>query len=115
MKAWTALLLVAGFLMAAPAVNADPGLDRFFGEFIDQEISQCREKAAFVNSRSKNLQNCGKLAIEKANFLAQNKERLIEEMRRQKVDTKPYQIEHFLIQAFERSRQAPAAVLLGSE
>lgn len=115
MKVWTVSLLVAGFLMTIPAANADPGIDEFFSDFIDQEISQCREKAAFVNSRSRNLQNCGKMAIEMANFLAQNKEKLIQAMLRQKMDKKPHKIEHFLIQAFKESRQSPSVVLLGSE
>jgi hypothetical protein len=105
------ICLTAGF-GALPAHGGAPSSDQqrgYYLDCIDKEIENYSCKVVLTNSRSKNLREYGGEASERAKFLTQNKDALVQEMMIQNVSLRPHAVHQYLLQRFSRETSAQAA------
>ena len=99
----TALLMVA-ILMGAVSATAQgtetDQLKKYYKEYISKCISKNQSKARLQASKSANLRSCGALSKQKAIFLTNNQNMLVNEMIKNQVGKKPYKIEYYLNKRF---------------
>jgi hypothetical protein len=67
---------------------------------IDREISWCRAKTCMLNSRSEHLRDYAQGEIRKAEFLSDQKERLIQELLEKQIPLRHYKIHLYLNSRF---------------
>ena len=91
------LLTVGVFYM----VYAGTGqLSSYYSECINQEIAQCKRKAAFIECESEPLKKWARMNKLKAEYYKRNKKELIKEMVAQDLDQKQYKTDYFLNKSF---------------
>ena len=93
------LAAAACFLLAAQPAFSQQSTDPYT-YFIDKEVSKCEQKLAFVSSKSPNLRDDAKRAGLKMTFLQNYRNELIADMKKENIDTKDYQISHYLTERF---------------
>ncbi len=107
-----ALICLTAGVGAFPAQAGGPSIDQqksYYLDCIDQEIENYSCKVVLTNSRSKNLRAYGGEASQKAQFLTQNKDALVQEMTVQNVSLRPHAVHQYLLQRFNRETFAYAA------
>ena len=75
-------------------------LIKYYKEYISKCISKNKSKATLQTSRSENLRRSGVIYEQKAVFLTNNQNVLLDEMIRKKIGTKPYKIDYYLNKRF---------------
>ena len=102
------LIIVIAALMNTLSTAGDyPALDqspKFYEDCIDKYISRCQTKAALLkNFKFKNIQKMASLALQKAAFLSENKDRLINEMIAENIGKKHYKVQLYINKRFNES------------
>ena len=102
MKTLFPLTLMIIALLVAPAVGGDETIPQraFYEGAIDEEISQCRQLASLLTSRSAKLRMKGHREASMAMFLETHRDRLVDSMMAQDVKLKVYKVERFLNERF---------------
>ena len=75
-------------------------LAKFYQEYISKCILKNKSKAALQTSKSENLRSCGKIYKQKAVFLTNNQNVLVNEMIRNEIGTKPYKVDYYINKRF---------------
>ena len=100
-----AMVMVA-ILMGAILANAQGAkneqLKKYYKVYISKSISKNQSKAGLQASKSANLRSCGVLSKQKAVFLTNNQNMLVNEMIKRQIGTKPYKIEYYLNKRFHQ-------------
>jgi len=98
---------MAALMSTISALDETPALEqtsKFYEDCINKYISRCHTKAAlFKNIKFKNIQKIVSLAMQKAAFLSENKDRLINEMIAENIGKKHYKIQLYLNKRFNES------------
>ena len=98
---------MAALMSTISATDETPALaqtSKFYEDCITKYISRYHTKAAlFKNLKFKNIQKIVSLALQKAAFLSENKDRLINEMIAENIGKKYYKIELYLNKRFNES------------
>ena len=103
------VLVVVGLIVAVfignQAANIEPlttdELIKFYENCIDRTILICQSKIRrHSSSRSKEIRQAVKIFSNKAVFLTNNKQALINEMLANNIETKHYKVNYFLDRAF---------------
>ena len=102
MKTIFPLALVIIALLVASAMGDDGTMPprAFYEGAIDEEISQCRQLASLLTSRSAKLRVKGHREASMAMFLETHRDQLVESMMNQDVKLKAYKVERFLNDRF---------------
>ncbi len=85
------------------------GAITFYESCINREITKCKSKAALLDSQSANLQEYARMESQKAEFLANEKDSLIDEMLENEISQRDYAVEVYLNQEFYQSIPIPAS------
>lgn len=93
------IISVSGYPSIGLSID-ETDIMEFYESCIDSEIAKCTSKAVFLNSQSPNLRRYGKIETQKAKFLSNAKDMLIDEMIDKRIDPKYYKVEHFLNSRF---------------
>lgn len=102
MKKAGVVLVMVGILMSFALVQAEEVEQAaFYQQCIDQKITQYEQKARLVDARGKNLQSCGKDAMEQLRFYENHRDELVREMLDQNVATRRQQVNYYLIRAYK--------------
>jgi hypothetical protein len=102
MKGKIFALLVLGMSLSLCTARADiTTRDRIYKVWIENEITRCRLKANFVNSRGENLQCYGQKAVNQVVFYQHSMLRLVHDMAEESVGMQSYRINYFLIRAYK--------------
>lgn len=101
------MVAMALALMVALPYTGLPGeneqLANYYKEYISKCICKNESKAALLQtSRSENLRRSGAIYEQKAVFLTNNQNVLVDEMIRMKIGTKPYKVDYYLSKRFYR-------------
>ena len=106
---WIVAALIVVFIIAsavkigAQSQSVDPQ-KKFYETCLYEKIVKHQAKTILKNSKSKNLRLDAETAAQKATFLNQNKNMLVEEMIEQDIDLKRYQIDFYLNKRFYELR-----------
>ena len=73
---------------------------KFYESCIVREIAGCQKKASLLNSRSGNLREYARVEVQKAAFLADRKDSLIEELREKQISLRDHSIQVYLNSRF---------------
>ena len=111
MKTFIILIVCSTVLViGAMSVSGDTGVGKdpevFYANCIDRKITCCDGKGGMWNSRSKNLRSYSRLAILKAMFLSDNRERLIREMGANGIALKTVAVDYYLNKRFYENLEA---------
>lgn len=114
---------VAALMSTLSATGDSPALDqssKFYGNYINKYISRCQIKVALLKDlKFKNIQKIVSLAQQKAAFLSENKNQLVNEMIAKNIGKKHYKIELYLNKRFNETNhgdnivQSQAVATLG--
>ena len=101
----TAVLMlgVAGFIGFLPlsALGGDEQMKaKFYESCIVREIAGCQKKASLLNSSSENLHEYARVEIQKAAFLADQKESLIQELLEKQIALKGHSVQVYINSRF---------------
>ena len=105
------IVLIFGFTVSIfifPSIGFSGDLEKstqFFNNCIVKKISNCQSKSILLTSRSDNLREYALSETQKAEFYANEKDRLIKEMMEREVALKDYQVEYFLIRRFNELKK----------
>jgi hypothetical protein len=101
---YNSIILVALALMVALPDTGHAGeneeLIKCYKGYISKCISKNNSKAALQNSRSENLRRSGTIYEQKAVFLTNYQNVLVDEMIRKEIGTKNYKIDYYLNKRF---------------
>ena len=73
---------------------------KFYESCIVREMAGCEKKASLLNSRSENLQEYARVAIQKAAFLADQKESLIQELLEKQIALRDHSVQVYINSRF---------------
>lgn len=93
-------VILIGAISAAGQSGENEQLKKYYKDYISKCISKNQSKAGLQTSKSANLRSCGALSKQKAIYLTNNQNMLINEMIKNQVGTKPYKIEYYLNKRF---------------
>ena len=97
-------MIMAVVLMGVISETGQSGeneqLAKYYQEHISKCISKNKSKAVLQTSKSENLRSCGKIYKQKAVFLTNNQNVLVDEMIRKEIGTKPYKVDYYLNKRF---------------
>jgi|GEM_PF-1115103 len=102
-------------LWAVPVIGqqlSNEKLKAFYEARIEEQILKCESKTALLNSKFGNLRSAAEIALLKAAFLKNHREKLVQDMLAGSVGITPYKIDYYLNQRFfaiNRSKEAPVA------
>ncbi|MDX1707184.1 MAG: hypothetical protein R3274_01215 [Desulfobacterales bacterium] len=97
------VVMVLALILALPNTGQsgeNEQLTLFYEEYISKCICKNRSKAALQDSRSENLRRSAVIYEQKAVFLTNNQNILIDEMIRKEIGTKPYKVDYYLNKKF---------------
>ena len=112
---------VVAFLGVLPlsALGGDEEMKvKFYDSCIVREIAGCQKKAVLLNSSSENLQEYARAETRKAGFLADQKERLIQELLEKQVALKDHSVQVYINSRFREETDnsgSEEALLLQNE
>jgi hypothetical protein len=75
----------------------------FLASCIEKELASCCCKMEMIDSRSKCIRDCCRMAMLKARFIIDNSEELINEMLENGIAGKCYKVDHYVNQRFLES------------
>ena len=91
---------IAALMSTMSAIDEKPApgqTSKFYEDCINKYISRCHTKASlFKNLKFKNIQKIVSLALQKAAFLSENKDRLINEMIAENIEKKHFKVQLYL-------------------
>lgn len=93
------MIFGSAIVLHAGSEQEEP-LEKYYGNYISNEIEKSKSKLTLKTSRSDNLRIVAAKADREATFLTLNKEILIHEMIERDIGKKPYKIEYYLNQRF---------------
>ena len=93
-------VVLMGVISATGQNGENEKLAQYYQEHISKCISKNKSKAVLQTSKSENLRSCGKIYKQKAVFLTNNQNVLVDEMIRQEIGTKPYKVDYYLNKRF---------------
>lgn len=99
------LLIIIGALPATVQGGEKEQLRTYYKNYIVKCISKNQSKSNLQSSKSANLRSCGALSKQKAIFLTNNQNTLVNEMIKNQVGKKPYKIDHYLNKRFHETYQ----------
>ncbi len=96
-------ILLATMLCISPAwceppVEDDQGVS--YENYVDEQIQHNEFKSTLGSAKTPNLQKNAEISREKAEFLRNNRDALISEMKVNNVEMKPYKMHRYLNQTF---------------
>jgi hypothetical protein len=97
------LIIASAVKIGAQSQSVDPQ-KKFYETCLSEKIFKHQAKTILKNSKSKNLRLDAETAAQKATFLNQNSNMLVEEMIEQDIDLKRYQIDFYLNKRFYELR-----------
>jgi hypothetical protein len=97
------IALSGAYSMTAQAEETEQ-LRKLYSGCIVEAITRCQSKSGLVSSKSENLRTSGLLARQKAVFLTDSHDVLVEEMVANDVGTRPYQIDYYLNRRFHENK-----------
>jgi hypothetical protein len=106
MKTFTPLIaLVVMVFLAVPALGGDEAysLKAYYEAAIDKEMTQCRQMASLLTSRSPNLRMKGHREASMAMYLETHRDELVTDMMRLNLEPKTYKVERYLNDRFSCS------------
>ncbi len=87
-------------LPVSAVANDDHEMIRFYESCIVAEIDRCEAKAALLDSQSQHLRQYARLKTQKASFLAQERDGLIEEMIENEINLNLHSVAVYLNKRF---------------
>ena len=103
------IAVIIALVLSASSVFSEESnptnLLKYYDQVIDEKIHQCLSKASLKDSKSAILRDCAALETEKAAFLTDNKDRLIEGLLKQNVGKKLYKIDFYLNKEFFENKR----------
>ena len=97
------MAVVISLIAAFPATGQtaeNEQLVKYYQNYISKCISKNKSKAGLQTSKSENLRSCAVVYKQKAVFLTNNKNALVDEMIRKEIGAKPYKIDYYLNKRF---------------
>ena len=94
------VVTLTGAMSSTGQTEESEQLKKYYKAFIIKCISKNQSKAGLQTSKSENLRSCGKIYKQKAVFLTNNQNVLVDEMIRKEIGTKPYKVDYYLNKRF---------------
>lgn len=95
-------VVLMGVISATGQSGENEQLAKYYQEHISKCISKNKSKASLQTSKSENLRSCGTIYKQKAVFLTNNQNLLVDEMIRKEIGTKPYKVDYYLKKRFNQ-------------
>jgi len=99
-KVTAGVMVFVGILPSIGFCDEEKANLQFYEGCIVQEIIRCRAKASLLNSRSRNLREYARIKVQKATFLADQKESLIQELFEKQITLRDHRIQVYLNRQF---------------
>lgn len=99
------VVILIGAISVAVQASKNEQLRTYYKEYISKCISKNHSKASLQTSKSKNLRSCGIISKQKAIFLTDNLDMLVNELINNEIGKKPYKIDHYLNHRFYATYQ----------
>ena len=98
----TGVVAFAGLLLLSSTgfSDDDEAKIKFYESCIVREIARCEAKSFMLNSESQNLQEYARLRVQKARFLAEQKDGLIQELMGEQIPLRHHSILVYLNSRF---------------
>ena len=99
------LTLMVIALLVAPAMGGEEAhlFKAYYEAAIDKEMTQCRQMASLLTSRSPNLRMKGHREASMAMYLETHRDELVTDMMRLNLEPKTYKVERYLNDRFSCS------------
>ena len=99
-------LVVSIFIFPSMSFSGDfEKSKQFYNNCIVKQISKCQSKSIMLTSNSENLREYALLKSRKAEFFADEKDRLIKEMVKREIGLNDYQVEYYLNKRFNELKK----------
>jgi hypothetical protein len=99
------VVILIGAISVAVQAGENEQLRTYYKEYISKCISINHSKASLQTSKSKNLRSCGIISKQKAIFLTDNLDMLVNELINNEIGKKPYKIDYYLTHRFYAAYQ----------